>query len=235
MSDLGVTLPLEAVKIDENSYRIEDNGVRCFLFVGSERALLIDTGFGQAGGLKALVETLTDKPLTLVLTHSDPDHIGGLAEFDTAHMHPAEKPHYYRMAGHEAQTIDINGGDVIDLGGRRFEVILKPGHTPGSIAFLDRENRVIVSGDIVSAGPVFMFGEGRDFKAYMESMEKLIGMKSLFDDIYPSHGPLPLPTGQIDKMLDAAKKLLAGELSPEEPPFPIPAKMYMHNGAGFFY
>jgi len=232
---MNVTLPLDAVKIDEKTYRIEDNGVRCLLFIGTERALLVDTGFGQTGSLKKLVESLTDKPLMLVITHADPDHIGNNAEFGEAYLHPAEMARFSLSENPNSQASFIWEGDVIDIGGRKFEVVLIPGHTPGSIALLDRENRIIVSGDSISAGPVFMFGEGRNIYAYMASLEKLIAMKNSFSEIYPSHGPLPLQAGQIDKSLAAANKLLLNEISPEEPPFPLPAKMYMHDGAGFFY
>ena len=34
----------EVIRMNENSWRIEDNGVRFFLLAGTERALLIDTG-----------------------------------------------------------------------------------------------------------------------------------------------------------------------------------------------
>jgi hypothetical protein len=44
-----------------------------------------------------------------------------------------------------------------------------------------------------------------------------------------------LHTDQIEKSVIAAKKLLAGEIVPDEPAFPIPAKQYTYNGAGFFY
>ena len=235
MPEMNPTMPLETIKIDDHTYRIEDNGVRCLLSIGTERAMLVDTGFGQAEGLKALVESLTDKPLTLVITHSDPDHIGNCADFGSVYIHPAEMASFFKNVKPGVQALPIWEGDVIDIGGRRFEIVLIPGHTSGSIALLDRENRIIMPGDSVSLGPVFMFGDGRDIHAYKASMEKLKGMKTTFDIIYPAHGPLPVQPDQIDKALDAAKKLLAGELNPQEPPFPLPAKMYMHEGAGFFY
>ncbi|MBQ8975038.1 MAG: MBL fold metallo-hydrolase, partial [Oscillospiraceae bacterium] len=78
-----VTKPLEAVKIEEGAFRIEDNGVRMFLFIGTEKALLVDTGFGNAGSVRALVRSLTDKPIYLVNTHADDDHTGKNAEFET--------------------------------------------------------------------------------------------------------------------------------------------------------
>ena len=235
MPEMDVSQPLETVKIDDATYFIEDNGVRCMLFIGTELALLVDTGFGAAGSLKTLVESLTDKPVILVNTHADFDHIGNNPEFGAAHMHPAEMQHYYLCAKPDAPVVPLWEGDVINIGGRYFEVILIPGHTQGSIALLDRENRFILSGDSISAGPVFMFGDSRNFRAYISSMEKLADMRNLFDKIYPAHGPFPLPSGQIDKMIISANKLLAGELTPEEPPFPLPAKLYMHDGASFFY
>jgi glyoxylase-like metal-dependent hydrolase (beta-lactamase superfamily II) len=228
-------MPLEAVQIGESTYRIEDNGVRCLLFIGRERSLLVDAGFGGENSLKRLVESLTDKPVKLVITHADPDHIGGAAEFDAVYMHKNEIARYTRVARATPRICPLGENDIIDIGGRCFEVLLLPGHTWGSIALLDRENRIVLVGDLASSMPVFMFGEDRDLGAYLASMEKLSRMKTAFDEIYPGHGTLPLPPGQIDKLIAAAKKLLAGELSPEDPPFPMPAKMYIYDGAGFFY
>ena len=56
-------------------YSIEDRHVRFFLLEGDSKALLVDTGFGS-GDLKTLVGGLTDKPVTLIITHADGDHIG---------------------------------------------------------------------------------------------------------------------------------------------------------------
>ena len=50
------------------------------LIIGSERALLIDTGMG-AGDLKGAVEALTDKPVDVVNTHFHGDHTGGNGQF----------------------------------------------------------------------------------------------------------------------------------------------------------
>ncbi|MCL2125380.1 MAG: MBL fold metallo-hydrolase [Oscillospiraceae bacterium] len=235
MPDMGTPQPLEVRKIDETTYSIEDNGVRCMFFIGNERALLVDTGFGQAGSLKAAIAPLTSKPVMLVITHADPDHIGNIQEFDAVYMHPSEMSYYAQNAVEGLEVRPLWEGDTIDIGGRVFDVVHIPGHTNGSIALLDKANRVIATGDTISAGPVFMFGEGRSILAYMASMHKLIGMKALFDSIYPAHGPSPLQGGQIDKALAAAEKLVAGELAAVDPPFPIPAKMYMDDGVGFFY
>ena len=126
-------------------------------------------------------------------------------------------------------------GDVINIGGRFFEALHVPGHTPGSLAFLDRVNRIIVTGDLVSQMmPVFLFGPGRDLDAYLRSLQRLSAMKGSFDQIYPSHGAFPLTSDYVDKMLAAANKYRAGELPALDPPMPLPAKMYMDGDVGFY-
>ena len=224
----------EIVKLSENSWRIEENGVRAFLFTGIDKALLIDSGFGT-GNIKEAVEEITKLPIMLINTHADGDHRGCNSLFDSVYMHPAEYAHYYEKpdtCGIEARP--LWEGDIIDLGVRKFEVILIPGHTPGSIALLDRENRLIITGDTISAGPIFMFGKDRNMLAYIASLNRLKKMGG-FDEIYPSHGPIPLKPDLIDELIKGAEKLLEGSVEGKKPPFDIPAKLYTIGGANFLY
>ena len=48
-----------------------------FLIVGEEKAMLIDTGYGE-GNLREIVEGITDKPVMVVDTHGHFDHIGAV-------------------------------------------------------------------------------------------------------------------------------------------------------------
>ncbi|HEV2073499.1 MAG TPA: MBL fold metallo-hydrolase [Thermomicrobiales bacterium] len=63
--------------------------VKSYLVEGDERALLLDTGTG-AGDLRALVESLTDRPVFLVNSHAHWDHIGCNRQFDERWIHEAE-------------------------------------------------------------------------------------------------------------------------------------------------
>jgi glyoxylase-like metal-dependent hydrolase (beta-lactamase superfamily II) len=65
----------------------EPGHVNCFLATGTERAVLIDTGLGIAD-IKAAAETLTDKPVLVVNTHSHSDHRGGNWRFADVAAHP---------------------------------------------------------------------------------------------------------------------------------------------------
>ncbi len=63
--------------------------VKSYLIEGNERALLLDTGTG-AGDMRALVESLTGKPVFLVNSHAHWDHIGCNRQFDERWIHQAE-------------------------------------------------------------------------------------------------------------------------------------------------
>ncbi len=65
----------------------------CFLLIGSERAMLIDCGIGL-GDLRGVIEMLTDKPVTVVITHDHPSHTGNARQFDEIWMNQesAEEP-----------------------------------------------------------------------------------------------------------------------------------------------
>ena len=60
-----------------------------YLLLGRDRALLLDTGLG-VGGLRREVEALTDRPITVALTHVHWDHIGGCGQFEPPAVHAAE-------------------------------------------------------------------------------------------------------------------------------------------------
>lgn len=124
---------------------------------------------------------------------------------------------------------------VIDLGFWKFEVILTPGHTPGSIMLLEREKRMLISGDTIQDGDIFLFGAGRNIQAFQRSLKKIAAMSEAFDSIWPSHGSCPLTAEIIPKIQQGAEDLLAGRLSGQEPPWPMPCKKYAFDGATILY
>jgi glyoxylase-like metal-dependent hydrolase (beta-lactamase superfamily II) len=221
---------------DNNLYSIEDEIVRSVFIVGDEKALLVDSCLG-GDDIGNICRDITDKQIVLLNTHADDDHTGGNASFAKTLMHPAEFAWYYETSpDRAAQTPPeaIWEGMSIDIGGGVFEVIHIPGHTPGSIALIERKQRILIAGDSVSLTPVFMFSPFRSIRAYAASMEKLLALSGDVDVVYASHGSFAVSPGQIRKQLVAAQKLIAGELTGAAPPFELPALMYEYDGAAFF-
>ncbi len=224
-------------KISEHFWILEENGVRSFLFEGREKALLIDTGFGTLP-MRALIAELTDLPVFLVNTHTDRDHTGCNRDFRPVYMHPAEMDHYQNALPDGCRMEDVSPlweGDQIDLGYWRFEVLLTPGHTPGSIMLLEREKRMLISGDTIQDGDIYMFGAGRNMQAFQNSLKKVIALSDTFDAIWPSHGSYPLSPDIVPKILKGAQDLMAGKLQGQEPPRPMPCQRYRCGAVGFLY
>ncbi len=207
-------MALDIRQIYDRTWVFDEGGVRFFLLEGDSRALLIDSGMAT-GNADELAASLTDRPVELLNTHADRDHTGSNARFKWAFMHPSETVNYYKKGMEAADTVPVWEGDVIDLGNRPLEIIHLPGHTPGSIAVLDRDHRALFSGDpIQEDGNIFMFGPYREMHAYMRSMKRLDSVKDRFDRIYPSHGRYPLSTDVIGKLITGAGRVLAGEVTP---------------------
>ena len=89
------------------------------------------------------------------------------------------------------EMIPIWEGDGLDIGTFSFEVILIPGHTPGSIALLEPDKKFLIGGDsIQTGGSIFMSGPGRNFESFRASMAKLEEYIDEFDVVYSSHNDL---------------------------------------------
>ena len=229
----------QTIKVDEHFWILDEGGVRSFLFEGTDKAMLVDTGFGNIP-LKAMAEEVTSLPIFVVLTHADGDHTGANKDFDEIYMHPSEMDYYkYRLPEGctMANVKPVWEGEVIDLGYWKFEVILTPGHTPGSIMLLERSKRMLISGDSVQTGEIFMFNQGRNIPAYIASLERLNKMTDAFDTIWPSHNECPIKPDIIPGLVKGIHEFVEGKLVEQDVPFDMPwvkgCKMYRCEAAAF--
>jgi len=205
-----------------------------YLTIGPEKALLVDSGFG-AGNIKEAVGKITDLPVMLVNTHADKDHIGCNKLFDVSYMHPSEFDRYHQTIGTEFMTAPLLDGDIIDIGDRQFEIIPIPGHSPGSIALLDADNKILIGGDSVQNGMVFMFGPDRDINTYIKSINKLTELRRYFETVYASHGSFSVDADIIYILLRGAEHIRDGAAKGIKAPYGISAKLYELNGVKFLY
>ncbi|MCD7777599.1 MAG: MBL fold metallo-hydrolase [Clostridiales bacterium] len=223
----------EIKQTDSKTWVIEDSGVRFFLLTGEKKGLMIDSGMTTKNA-KEIAEELTELPLELINTHADMDHIAGNDAFDRVLMHPSEYVNYFQNGAVHKITSPVWDGDIIDLGGRPLKIITQPGHTPGSIAILDINRRILFSADSIQDGRIFMFGPMRNLTAYRQSLDKVWAHRSEFDLIFPSHGSLPLKPDIIPKLMTSADKILAGSMAyKNEEMFGMKVKAYETETAVF--
>ena len=215
----------------ENFYILDDGRVRQFLITGKEYALLIDTGFATGPvNVKKEVSRITELPLTVILTHGDKDHAGGLKDFGSAFLHKEDWP----LVPEGIRLEALEEGMVFQCGGYTFETVEIPGHTYGSVAFADWDKGMLFAGDSVQKeGPIYLFGAHRNLGLYIQSQEKLAQMAHRFRIVYPCHHACPVTPDYIAKNLEDARALQAGTLTGQPTPG-MPCLTYQGQWTAFF-
>lgn len=226
----GSLLPMDephytAAKLAPGTWQILSSGDFHYLVEGEDEAVAIDTGYG-AGDLRVYLEALCGKPVRRVInTHHHFDHTANNAYFDLACMAEGSVDHV-TMPFPSFQGIDfprdypielVTDGTIIPLRGRELEILVIPDHAPGSIAILDRRERILFSGD------EFMdFGKRLNESAdnFLQNMEKVMAHRDEFDRL--CGGPGIFPASLADAYYEAAKKMAAGEVTEGYLPAPRP-------------
>lgn len=125
-----------------------------------DKAALIDTGSRVKGGILPVIRCITDKPVSVIITHGHSDHIGNLAEFDNVFYPEKDRALLQEMYGAgelEGKNIRyIEGGEDIVIGSRTFRIEDLGGHTPGSTVLIDVKGKRIFSGDAFGSGTVVL-------------------------------------------------------------------------------
>lgn len=210
-------------------YILDDGEVREFLFLDRDRALLVDTGFPGTPLCEA-IRRVTPLTPQVLLTHGDLDHTGTLSRFPACYVHPADRP----MISGDVACRPLCPGDRFCVGAYCFEVLALPGHTPGSVALLDRAQKLLLSGDSVQKGPIYMFGPHRSLPRYIDSLRALCTLRDSIDCILPSHHAYPLPASYLDYCLEDALSLQRG-LLPGTPHSTLPCQVYEGAHVQFYH
>lgn len=226
-----------ANKIFENVTQIIGlAGEQCYLIEGTEKALLID-GLTGIGSLKAFVRELTDLPVELVLTHGHVDHGGAAFEYGVCYVHPADIGQLYEGGDPErrygfatgsrptgafmpvkediiplcpVRTLPVYDGHVFDLGGVQIEAIAVPGHTEGTLVFLDRAHRVIYSGDACNPNTLLGLNGSTTIETYKQSLLHFMEFYGDIDVLYGGHGPMAVPKCIIEEAIELCDEIMAG-------------------------
>ncbi|PSP65057.1 MBL fold hydrolase [Halobacteriales archaeon QH_8_64_26] len=176
--------------------------------LGENEAVLLDPA-ARSPELDSLVDVRG--VAHLLVTHTHPDHVGGVAEYAsrtdaTVWAHADHRDRFVQASGIEPDRAFENGTRI---GGENGDatVLETPGHAPDHVSLATDEG--ILVGDLaVATGSVAITaGEGHVGK-YLDSLRRLYGMGP--EKLFPGHGPV------IDGPRDALERLIEHRLEREE-------------------
>lgn len=184
----------------ENTYILYDETKEC---------VIIDPGCYSNEEQQTLVKFINDnglKPVKLLNTHCHIDHVLGnsfvankysigleMHEKDLPTLHAT--PEYGHLYGFNIEvspepTVLLNEGDKVTFGNSALDVLFTPGHCTGHIVFIAREEKFMVSGDVLFYGSIGRTDlPGGDFNTLINSIKtKLLPLDDDYK-VYSGHGP----------------------------------------------
>jgi len=134
------------------------------------RGAVVDPG-GDLPRIREVIDQIGVVVEKILLTHGHIDHAGGAAELKDSLNVPVEGPHRadqflldrlvesgrsFGIAGARTVTPDrwLEEGDHVGVGDAAFEVLHCPGHSPGSVVFVNAEQRFALMGDVLFRGSI---------------------------------------------------------------------------------
>ncbi len=193
-------------KIDNRTYIISEpessQNNSCFLIMGSKEAILFDAGTGENKdeNLSQIIGSLTNLPLTVLLSHFHFDHIGNISDFNSIGIPeiPVLKDkisvdsllYLTNKETLSKKTLTLKVSRFfpletdIDLGNRKIKILHTPGHSNESISIIDNENGYIFAGDLIYNDLLLL----NDCDAYVNSIDRLIESSDPKYRVFGSHG-----------------------------------------------
>ena len=218
--------------------------VLSYLVVGERRALLFDTGLGvgrirtvvsalttlpvtvlnshthfdHVGGDADFDEILNvDSAFARANAAGDANRYGAWDALSSERvcgpLPPGVTRTSYRVRPWKA-TRTVRDGERIDLGGRTIDVLLTPGHTPDSLCAIDRQNRLLFTGDSFYLGPIYLYVPETDVPAYERSVTRLATLVPDLDLLLPGHNVPVADPQYLVRVRDALAAVKAGRLTP---------------------
>ena len=210
-----------------------------YLIVGTKQAVLFDTGMGISS-IRKVADKLTGKPVVVLNSHTHNDHVGGNYEFtfvygmDTdftrknargssadaqAEIAPGQicgsLPAGFNRKTYVSRPWKISrfvhDGFTVNLGGRKVEIISTPGHTPDSIALIDRANGLLFTGDTYYPAPIWLYRPETDMDAYVASVKRLAALAPQVKMVLGAHNIPVADPNLLPKLVDAIQAVRTGK------------------------
>jgi glyoxylase-like metal-dependent hydrolase (beta-lactamase superfamily II) len=159
--------PFVTHQLKPNIYWIEGGGGNSTVIVGTNGVIVVDAKTTKAGGQELLddIAKITSKPVTtVILTHSDGDHVNGLAAFPAglkviAHENNKKEQETALAAGgrgappadHLPTQVTTKNKETLTIDGEKLELFhWAPAHTSGDLIVYLPNEKIVATGDIIA-------------------------------------------------------------------------------------
>jgi hydroxyacylglutathione hydrolase len=192
---------------------------------GQTRCILFDSGSGHRD-ISFVHGFLEDHPATALASHVHRDHIGShhlldlpIAMADLPEIRAGQVGDRYSTSAGASLLVPAREwpvaewwapGAAVDLGGRVLELVHVPGHSPDSIALVDRDAGRAFVGDLVTSGDNWAFLPGADLERWRDSIRQLRRAYPGVTTLHPGHGAVALDASRLDAMASALDRILDG-------------------------
>lgn len=187
-----------------------------YLIVDRTKAFLIDTGMGYES-IYNEIKAITLCPITVLLTHSHWDHIGGIGNFDDVWVYDNEFEKNKLETGFVSSDIpeltfskfysdgffpkkfSVSGKNNIHIFNNHTKIFSDtfiidcfntPGHTPGSSCFYIEKYAALFTGDTLYPGPLYAFLPESNWRKYVGSVVNLKFYLPNVDHVFPGHNSI---------------------------------------------
>ncbi len=130
----------------------------------------------------------------------------------------------------------VADGEKIDLGGVTLEAIHVPGHTRGSMVYVNRADKSAFCGDAVNPrSSIGMFPGSPTVQTYRDALERFLSLTEDVERFYVGHRLYAFSREDVKDVLRCAEEIVAGEQGEPYPMVvsrnePIWGRIHWYNG-----
>src|SRR5579864_3506856 len=216
--------PFTVHQIKPNVYWVEGGGGNSGVIVGDKGVIVVDAKTTSAGGKELLdnVAKITPKPVTtVILTHSDGDHVNGLASFPAGITIIAQENNKKEQeaalaaggrgappAGHLPTQVVSKNKENLKIDGEKLEVLhWAPAHTSGDLVVYLPSQKIVFTGDIVAAqlpDPLIHLEKNGSSEGWITTTKGIVALNA--DQFVPGHGDVQTKASIQQRLTDAETK-----------------------------
>jgi cyclase len=213
--------PFVTHQLKPNIYWVEGGGGNSTVIVGTNGVIVVDAKTTKVGGQELLddIAKIAPKPVTtVILTHSDGDHVNGLAAFPAgvkviAHENNKKEQETALAAGgrgappadHLPTQVITGNRQTLTIEGEKLELFhWAPAHTSGDLIVYLPNEKIVAAGDIIATSnpyPRIHDEKHGSTEGWITTAKEMVALDA--DTFVPGHGSIQTKADIQKRIADA--------------------------------